>query len=81
MTSFLRSLSKDRLSKVKKGYLDYLEDATYQLSWGSMVCMTCNKFSFERDKSTGTILFCKIHQKLIFQGDHLTHSCELYQKK
>ena len=80
MENFARSISKVSLSKIKKDYWDYLEDATYQISWGSMVCMTCNKFSFECDKSIGPILFCEVHQKLIFQGDHLTHSCELYQK-
>ena len=43
--------------------------------------MTCSKFDYSIQFSYGSILCCNWHQKLIFQGQHLTHSCELYQKK
>ena len=59
---------------------EYIEDPTYSRSIGSHVCMTCSKFNYSRQEGFGSILFCNWHQKLIFQGQHLTHSCELYQK-
>ena len=60
---------------------DYIEDPTYSRSIGSHVCMTCSKFDYSNQESCGSILCCRWHQKLIFHGQHLTHSCELYQKK
>ena len=60
---------------------DYIEDPTYSRSIGSHVCMTCSKFDYSSQASCGAILCCNWHQKLIFHGQHLTHSCELYQKK
>ena len=58
---------------------DYIEDPTYSISIGSHVCMTCSKFDYSSQASCGSILCCNWHQKLIFHGQHLTHSCELYQ--
>ena len=66
---------------LKYSELEYLEDPTYQPSWGSMVCLTCNKFSFKKDEKFGSLLYCDFHKKLIFHGEHLTHSCEIYKKK
>ena len=60
---------------------EYIDDPTYSRSIGSHVCMTCSKFDYSSQVSIGSILCCKLHQKLIFHGQHLTHSCELYQKK
>ena len=60
---------------------EYIEDPTYSRSISSHVCMTCSKFDYFSQASCGSILCCNWHQKLIFQGQHLTHSCELYQKK
>ena len=60
---------------------EYIEDPTYSRSIGSHVCMTCSKFDYLSKASCGSILCCNWHQKLIFQGQHLTHSCELYQKQ
>ena len=60
---------------------EYIEDPTYSRSIGSHVCMTCSKFDYSSQASCGAILCCNWHQKLIFHGQHLTHSCELYQKK
>ena len=60
---------------------EYIEDPTYSRSIGSHVCITCSKFDYSSQASCGSILCCNWHQKLIFQGQHLTHSCELYQKK
>ena len=60
---------------------EYIEDPTYSRSIGSHVCMTCSKFDYSSQVSCGSILSCTLHQKLIFHGQHLTHSCELYQKK
>jgi len=65
---------------LKYSELEYLEDPTYQPSWGSMVCLTCNKFSFKKDEKFGSLLYCDFHKKLIFHGEHLTHSCEIYKK-
>ena len=59
----------------------YIENPTYSRSIGSHVCLTCSKFGYSRQASCGLILGCNWHQKLIFHGQHLTHSCELYQKK
>ena len=60
---------------------EYIEEPTYSRSIGSHVCMTCSKFDYSSQASCGAILYCNWHQKLIFHGQHLTHSCELYQKK
>ena len=60
---------------------EYIEDPTYSRSISSHVCMTCSKFDYYSQANIGSILYCNWHQKLIFQGQHLTHSCELYQKK
>ena len=69
-----------RYHKLKEEW-EYLEDPTYSRSIGSHVCMTCSKFDYSSQVSCGSILCCNWHQKLIFHGQHLTHSCELYQKK
>ena len=60
---------------------EYIEDPTYSRSIGSHVCITCSKFDYSSQASCGSILCCNWHQKLIFHGQHLTHSCEFYQKK
>ena len=60
---------------------EYIEDPTYSRSIGSHVCMTCSRFDYSSQASCASILCCKWHQKLIWHGQHLTHSCELYQKK
>ena len=69
----------DRSRKLKKW--EYIEDPTYCKSIGSHVCITCSRFDFKSKASCGSILYCIWHQKLIFQGQHLTHSCDHYQKK
>ena len=60
---------------------EYIEDPSYSCSIGSHVCITCSKFDYSSHVSCGSILCCNLHQKLICHGQHLTHSCELYQKK
>ena len=60
---------------------DYIEDPTYSRSIDSHVCMTCSKFDYLIQASCASILRCIGHQKLIYHGQHLTHSCNLYQKK
>ena len=60
--------------------LDYIEDPTYSKSINSHVCMTCSKFDYLSTASYGSILHCNWHQKLIYHGEHLTNSCELYKK-
>ena len=60
---------------------EYIEDPTYSRSIGSHVCMTCSKFDYLSNVSFGSILCCNWHQKLIFHGLHLTHSCDKYLKK
>ena len=60
---------------------EYIKDPTYSRSISSHVCMTCSKFDFSRQVGCSSILCCNWHQKLIYQGQHLKHSCELYQKK
>ena len=76
----LAPLDADRTFMIQEEW-EYLEDPTYQLSLGSMVCMNCNKFSFTNSATCGSLLFCNFHKKLIFHGEHLTHSCEIYKKK
>ena len=58
-----------------------IEDPTYSRSIGSHVCITCSRFDYTSQVSCGSILCCIWHQKLIFQEQHLTHSCDHYQKK
>ena len=70
----------DRYQKLLEKW-EYIEDPTFSRSIGSFVCMTCSKFDYSSQASCGSILCCNWHQKLIFHGQHLTHSCELYQKK
>ena len=60
---------------------EYIEDPTFSRSIGSHVCMTCSRFDYASQASCGSLLCCNWHQKLIYHGQHLTHSCELYQKK
>ena len=60
---------------------EYIEDPTYSRSIGSHVCMTCSKFAFLVKKVVAQFFVAPWHQKLIFHGEHLTHSCGLYQKK
>ena len=69
----------DRYRKLHEEW-EFIEDPTYSRSIGSHVCITCSKFDYSSDASRGSILCCNWHQKLIFQGQHLTHSCELHQK-
>ena len=75
---FSPSLGASKLLKHEE--LEYLENPTYQPSSGSIVCLTCNKFSFRRSSSFGSLLYCDLHKKLLFHGEHLTHACELYKK-
>ena len=70
----------ERYNKLQEEW-EYIEDPTYSRSIGSHVCMTCSKFDYSIQASCVSILCCIRHQKLIYQGQHLTHSCELYQKK
>ena len=60
---------------------DYIEDPTFMRSIGSHVCMTCSKFDYLKQAGFGSILYCNFHKKLIYQGHHLTHSCDLYENK
>ena len=60
---------------------DYIEDPTYSRSLGSHVCMTCAKFDYSSHVSCISILCCNLHKKLIWHGQHLTHSCEQYKNK
>ena len=59
---------------------EYIEEPTYSRSIGSHVCMTCSRFDYTSQAICGSILCCNRHEKLIFHGQHLTHSCELHQK-
>ena len=70
----------ERYYKLHEGWR-YIEDPTYSKSIGSHVCMTCSEFDYSCQSCCGSILFCNWHRKLIFPGQQLTHSCELYQKK
>ena len=76
----LAPYSFERFHKLQEEW-EYIEDPTYSRSIGSHVCMTCSKFYYSSQASSGSILYCNWHQKLILYGLHLTHSCELHQKK
>ena len=60
---------------------EYIEDPTYSRSIDSHVCITCSKFNYFNEPTFGSILYCNLHQKLILQGQHLTHSCVQHEKK
>ena len=70
----------ERDQKLQESW-EYIEDPTYSRSIGSHVCMTCSKFDYSSQASCGVSLCCNWHQKIILHGQHLTHSCELYEKK
>ena len=70
----------ERYQKLQEEW-EYIEDPTYSRSISSHVCITCSKFDYSSQASCGSILCCNWHKKLICHGQHLTHSCELYQKK
>ena len=70
----------ERDNKLQEDW-ENIEDPTYSRSIGSHVCITCSRFDYTSQASCGSILYCIWHQKLIFQGQHLTHSCDHYQKK
>ena len=72
--------SIERYQKPQEDW-EYIEDPTYSRSIGSHVCLTCLKFNYSTQPNYGSILSCNWHQKLICHGQHLTHSCEMYQKK
>ena len=59
----------------------FIEEPTYSKSIGSHVCITCTEFDYSIQEHNGSLLCCNCHQKLICNGQHLTHSCEKYQKK
>ena len=71
-------ISRDR--KIQEEW-EYIEHPTYSRSIASHVCITCSKFDYSVQGIYGSILCCNWHQKLIWHGQHLTHSCEQYQKK
>ena len=82
MIKKLKKLSSlDKGNQMLQEEWEYIDDPTYSRSIGSHVCITCSKFDYTSQASFGTILCCNWHQKLICHGHHLTHSCELYQKK
>ena len=82
MIKKLKKLSSlDKGNHMPQEEWEYIDDPTYSRSIGSHVCITCSKFDYTSQASFGTILCCNWHQKLICHGHHLTHSCELYQKK
>ena len=70
----------EKYRRLNQGW-EYIEDPTYSRSIGSHVCMTCSKFDSRSKTNDGSIFCCNWHKKLICNGQHLTHSCELYQKK
>ena len=70
----------ERRNKLQEEW-ENIEDPTYSRSIGSHVCITCSRFDYISQVSCGSILHCIWHQKLIHQGQHLTHSCDHYQKK
>ena len=70
----------ERYNKLQEEW-EYIEDPTYSRSIGSHVCITCSRFDYTSRARCGSILYCIWHRKLIFQGQHLTHSCNHYQKK
>ena len=59
---------------------EYIDDPTYCRSIGSHVCLTCSRFGYSSQVNCISILCCNWHQKLIFYGQHLTHSCEQHNK-
>ena len=70
----------ERRNKLQEEW-ENIEDTTYSRSIGSHVCITCSRFDYTSQLSCGSILCCFWHKKLIFQRQHLTHSCDHYQKK
>ena len=45
---------------------------------GGVVGMTCQHFTYGVDQYCHTFLACKIRQKQLQQGDHLTKRCKLW---
>ncbi len=70
----------ERYHKLQEAW-EYIENPTYSKSICSHVCMTCSKFDYSSKESCGSILCCNWHEKLISHGEHITHSCDSYQKK
>jgi len=60
---------------------DYFTDLELMKSRGSIVCITCEHFTYTSDKSCVTLLTCLLHQRLIPQGEHLTKRCRNWQRK
>ena len=77
---FSATSSIERYGNINVGW-GYIEDPTYARSIDSHVCITCSKFDYLSQVNCGSVLYCKFHQKLICNGQHLTHSCELYENK
>ena len=61
--------------------METYEDQAYSISIGSHFCMTCSKFDYSSKLSCNSILRCNWYQKIIWNGQHLTRSCEFYQSK
>ena len=86
--SIIRQLLKNKsvLSFFEKYYKlqeewKHIEDPAYSISIGSHFCVTCSKFDYSSQLSCDSILCCNWHQKLIWNIQHLTYLCELYQSK
>ena len=59
----------------------HIEDLAYPISIGSHFCMKFSRFDYSSQLSCDSILCCNWHQKLIWNIQHLTYLCELYQSK
>ena len=54
---------------------NYFTDLELIKSRGSVVCFTCENFTYTCVKYGVASLTCQLHQLLIPEGEHLTKSC------
>ena len=56
----------------------FIDDKDLQNWKGSVVCMTCQHFTYGVDQHCHTMVGCNLRQKRLQQGQHLKKSCTLW---
>ena len=77
-SSAQKVLPKDQNSQEESS--EFLEEGILKMSRSACVCMTCQHFRYLCDKHYHTLLACRVHQRLIPQGSHLTCRCPQWHK-
>ena len=56
----------------------FVDDCDLEGWKGGVVCMTCQHFTYGVDQHCRTMVGCKLRQKQLQQGEHLSKRCRLW---